>query len=507
MNVSFEKSRSYWMGHPVLEGAGALVNDQRADVVIVGAGIAGLSAAYELASAGMKVVVLDRGPIGKGMTARTTAHLSSASDDGFQELARVRGEDVATAWRESQQAAIDRIEAVQKGLGVECDFRRLDGFLFAAKPDDVEWLEREYDAARKAGLPVFKQEGVPLSGHDATPALRFPDQARVHPLKYLHGLARAIGEAGGRFYENATVVEVTEDDNGARVSTADGHTIHANFVVVATNAPISDRFSIHTKQAPYRTYAMAFESPSGALPDALYWDTLDPYHYVRLQPGGNGLDIVIVGGEDHRSGEANDADDRFAALTEWMRRALPPLGREIHRWSGQVLEPIDGMAFIGRDPGSERIFVATGDSGQGITHGALAGLMIKDLIVTGASRWAEAFDPARKPLAAIGEYLSENLAAPKNLAEYIAPGEIDSWDQLKPGEGAIVRSGLRKVAAFRDDDGKLHLRSAVCPHLGCQVKWNAFERCWDCPCHGSQFAPNGEALNAPAFSPLQEYEH
>ena len=165
--------------------------------------------------------------------------------------------------------------------------------------------------------------------------------------------------------------------------TADGRTIHADFVVVATNAPITDRFAIHTKQAPYRTYAMAFELPSGALPDALYWDTLDPYHYVRLQPGENNVDVLIVGGEDHRSGDANDAPDRFAALEDWMRARLPSLGKELHRWSGQVLEPIDGMAFIGRDPGSERVFVATGDSGQGMTHGALAGLIIKDMILTG----------------------------------------------------------------------------------------------------------------------------
>ncbi|KAF0209903.1 MAG: FAD dependent [Methylocystaceae bacterium] len=398
MNVSFEKSRSIWTDAPVVEGVSSLLNDERADVVVVGSGIAGMSAAYELASSGKKVIILDRGPIGKGMTARTTAHLASASDDGFDELIRIRGEDIASAWRESQQAAIDRIETLQKKLKIDCDFQRVDGYLFAARTEDVEWLEREFEAAQKAGLPVFKQTGVPLAGHDATPALRYPDQARVHPLKYLHGLARAIIDAGGRFYADAAVVEVAEDDGGVRVVTADGRTVHANFAVVATNAPITDRFAIHTKQAPYRTYAMAFELRSGALPDALYWDTLDPYHYVRLQPGEDNVDILIVGGEDHRSGEANDAPDRFAALEDWMRARLPSLGKELRRWSGQVLEPIDGMAFIGRDPGSERVFVATGDSGQGMTHGALAGLIIKDMILTGASRWAEAYDPARSPL-------------------------------------------------------------------------------------------------------------
>jgi Rieske Fe-S protein len=273
---------------------------------------------------------------------------------------------------------------------------------------------------------------------------------------------------------------------------------------VATNSPINDKYAIHTKQAPYRTYAMAFELPRGALPDALYWDTLDPYHYVRLQPGSNDQDILIVGGEDHKSGQADDAQDRFEALEAWMRNLVPTLGKELHRWSGQVQEPIDYCAFIGRNPGDERTFIATGDSGQGITHGVVAGLLIADLIVKDQSPWTEVYEPSRKPVKAVGTLLNENLTVPKNFAEYIAPGEISSWDELKPGEGAIVRKGARKVAAYRDESGRLFLRSAACTHLGCHLHWNSLERCWDCPCHGSHFAPDGTVLNGPAFSPLPQ---
>ena len=275
--------------------------------------------------------------------------------------------------------------------------------------------------------------------------------------------------------------------------------------VVATNAPINDKYAIHTKQAPYRTYAMAFALPKGALPDGLYWDTLEAYHYVRLQPGQGGKnDILIVGGADHKSGEADDADARFLALEAWMRNLLPDLGRELHRWSGQIQDTIDYCAFIGRNPGEKRTFIVTGDSGQGITHGAVAGMLISDLILKGKSPWEEVYDPSRKPVKAAGTFLSENLTTAKNFAEYVAPGELSSYDELKPGQGAIVRKGLSKVAAYRDEKGKLFLRSAACSHLGCHLHWNSFERCWDCPCHGSQFAPDGTALNAPAFSPLAE---
>ena len=251
---------------------------------------------------------------------------------------------------------------------------------------------------------------------------------------------------------------------------------------------------------------MAFALPKGALPDALYWDTLEAYHYVRLQPGKGKNDILIVGGADHKSGEADDADARFTALEAWMRNLLPDLGNEMHRWSGQIQDTIDYCGFIGRNPGEKRTFISTGDSGQGITHGAVAGMLISDLILKDQSPWEEVYDPARKPVKAVGTFLSENVTVAKNFAEYVAPGEIDSWDRLKPGHGAIVRKGLSKVAAYRDDNGKLFLRSAACTHLGCHLHWNSFERCWDCPCHGSHFAPDGTALNGPAFKPLAEYK-
>ena len=205
-----------------------------------------------------------------------------------------------------------------------------------------------------------------------------------------------------------------------------------------------------------------------ALPDGLYWDTLEAYHYVRLQPGRNS-DYLIVGGGDHKTGEADDADARFLALEAWMRNLLPALGKEKHRWSGQIQDTIDYCAFIGLNPGNKHTYVATGDSGQGITHGAVAGVLISDLILKRESPWTDVYDPSRKPVMAVGTFASENLTVPKNFAEYVAPGEKSSWDELKPGEGAIVRKGLSKVAAYRDDQGKLFLRSARCPHLGCHV--------------------------------------
>lgn len=505
MNVSSEKSVSAWMSTKVMEDAPSLPRSESTEIVIVGSGIAGMSVAYELVKAGKDVVILDRGPIGKGMTSRTTAHLTAQCDDGFHEMIGRRGEELARSWYDSQAASIDRIETNQRELHIDCDFRRLEGYLFQAPETEPEMLDREYEATKKVGMPVFQEKGVPFGGQAATPTLRYPNQATFHPLKYLAGIAAAIRKAGGRFYAESTVERVEEDANGVQVTTTAGHVIGAKQAVVATNSPINDRYAIHTKQAPYRTYAMAFSIAHDRLPDGLYWDTFDPYHYVRLQPGG-GSDILIVGGEDHKTGEADDAERRFTRLEAWMRSLLPDLGKELHRWSGQIQDTIDFAGFIGRNPGSKRSYVVTGDSGQGMTHGSVAGILISDLILKGDSPWIAVYDPSRKPLKAAGTYLRENVSVAKNFAEYVAPGDISSLDELRPGQGAIVRQGMSKVAAYRDTNGELMLRSAACSHLGCHVHWNSFENCWDCPCHGSQFAPDGTALNGPAVSSLAKVE-
>jgi glycine/D-amino acid oxidase-like deaminating enzyme/nitrite reductase/ring-hydroxylating ferredoxin subunit len=503
MTFDFDRrSRSLWMDVAVVPEAPVLSGDRTCDCVIVGAGIAGISTAYELASKGQKIFVVDRGKIAGGITARTTAHLAPLCDDLTSEMIKLRGEVISRAFYESQAAAIDRIEEIQQEHGIECDFRRLDGYLFQALNTDSKIIDKELDAVRKVGAPVHRIVGVALEHCDAQHALKCPRQATFHPLKYLQGLAKEIIGHRGQFFADTVVTDIAENEDGTVTVKSKGGIVHARAAVVATNSPISDLFALHTKMAPYRSYAMAFEIKAGALPDALYWDTLDPYHYVRVQPGDKQNDYVIVGGCDHKSGEADDASVRFNALEAWARNLVPKLGRETHRWSGQVLDTIDYAAFIGRNPGNKNIYVHTGDSGQGITHGVVGSLLNSALILGEEVKWAEVYDPARKTPMAVGNFLKENVTAVKSFAEYLAPGELKSLDDLQADQGAIIRQGLSKVAAYRDKAGTLYLRSAACTHIGCHLHWNSFETCWDCPCHGSQFAVDGTALNAPAVSPL-----
>lgn len=517
MNVDVEASWSFWMDVPA-PFCDTLPNDVAADVLVIGAGIAGLSTAYELMKQGRDVVVVDRGKFGRGQTARTSAHLAFECDDYYDELIKVLGKDAARQYYESQAAAVDRIEAIVAAEGMDCDFARVDGYFVPVKIEDVKYLKDELDAVHSIGYgDVSWVESGQVPGQPTVPGLRFPRQARFHPLKYLNGLVEALKAGGAHLYEDAPVEKLVEKDGKVTANVEGGRHIVARQVVVATNTPFHLTIPMHTKQAPYRTYVVALSVEKGSVPDILLWDTLEPgYHYVRIQPGTD-HDILIVGGEDHKSGEADDGDARLDRLEAWARQHYPTVRSRLVGWSGQVYEPADFAPYIGKSPDYDNVFLVTGDSGEGLTTGAAAGLILRDLLEGRDNPWTALYEPERKPMSpsTVGDYIMENMTVAKSMAEHVLPAgnhehdgevEVGSLDDIKPGHGALCRHGLGKVAAYRDAGGQLHLCSATCTHAGCIVHWNSFETCWDCPCHGSQFDINGSVLQGPAIHPLAKIE-
>ena len=504
-------TRSLWLDTADVPDFPKLTRNARADVCIVGAGIAGMSTAYMLMKEGKKVVVVDDGPIGGGETSRTTAHLTYALDDRFYILEKVHGELGARLAAESHAAAVNRIEAIVRMEGIDCEFERLDGYLFPSAKDNPSNMEREYEAARRAGLSdVQLLERVPVPTFNAGPALRFPQQAQFHPLKYLAGLARAITDGGGRIFTGSHVAKVEGGDT-VTVETDDHLTITADAACVCTNASISDYVQTHAKQAPYRTYVCAFRVPRGSIPRALYWDNADPYHYVRLETLDDDLhDALIVGGEDHKTGQAHDMEERWRCLEEWTRERFPMVEGLTHRWSGQVFEPNDYLGFTGRNPdGAENVYMHSGDSGQGMTHGTIAGILLTDLIMGRETPWEKLYEPKRMRYvhtSSLKEFLKENINVAAQYLDYVTPGEVSDVKDIPRGEGRVIRRGKHKIAAYVDDSGTVHERSAVCTHLRCIVDWNPAEKSWDCPCHGSRFDPYGKVLTGPAISPLEEID-
>jgi len=504
------RSESVWAATQKMPRCGRLLINAYADVCVVGGGIAGLTTAYLLSKEGKSVILLDDGKLAGGMTQATTAHLSNEIDDGFVEMERWHGAAKTRLAIESHGAAIDCIERIATELAVDCEFHRLDGYLFLAPEHDERLIDDELAAARRCGFTnAEKLPRAPLD-YDTGPCIRYPHQARFHPLKYLAALTRAVKSQGGRIYANSHV-DAIEGGPTARIDVG-RHTVRAGAVVVATNTPFNDLVAVHTKQAPYMTYAIGARVPTSSVTDALYWDTHEPYHYVRLervasnpQSDGRGAhDLLIVGGEDHKTGQADDADQRHARLETWARARFPMIEDVEFHWGGQCLETVDGLAFIGRNPlDKDNVYIVTGDSGMGITHGTIAGMLLTDLILGRTNPWAELYDPARKTPAAAGRFLHEAANMAVQYTDWLTSGEVDSADEVLPASGAILRSGLTKVAVYRDAGGAVHAMSAVCPHLGCIVRWNPAESTWDCPCHGSRFSAYGELINGPANSDLE----
>jgi glycine/D-amino acid oxidase-like deaminating enzyme/nitrite reductase/ring-hydroxylating ferredoxin subunit len=493
-----------------------LTRDLVCDVVVVGGGIAGVTTAYCLSKSGKKVVLVDDGFIGSGETGRTTAHLVSALDDRYYDLERIFGKEDTKIIAGSHMAAIDFVEQTVAREKILCQFKRVNGYLFLHPSDKIESLNEELRAAKEAGINIRFLSKIPGMKNIEGGCLEFSNQAQFHPLLYLKGLAEAAEKYGTQFYTETHAREI--DSKG--IKTGDGFIVKAENVVVCTNTPVNNRVAIHLKQFPYRTYVIGALIKKDSLPEALWWDTGDmqlnenipPYHYIRTEPFNEMFDLLIVGGEDHQTGLA-DADvipeeNRYSIIETWARRYFP-IEEIVYRWSGQVMEPMDGIAFIGRNPmDKDNVFIATGDSGNGMTHGTIAGMLIDDLINGRDNDWERIYNPSRFKIFKSGNiFFSEMIGGIRKYYE-TNPKHPDAVaiSSIKPGDGKIIELEGKKYGCYCDQDETLHLVDAKCTHLGCIVRWNNDEKSWDCPCHGSRFTYEGEILNGPAIKSLDYHK-
>ena len=510
--ITSGRNISYWTDTTIPVVQNPLKENLETDVVIIGGGLAGLSAAYCLTQSGKKIVLVEDGLICSGETGRTTAHLVTALDDRYYHFEKFFGVKKTKLIAESHRMSIDFVEQTIKKENIDCGFERVNGYLFRHPSDKKDSLQQELKAALKAGVEIKEVDEAP-GMLQAEKALCFMNQAQFHPLKYLNGLCKAIEKNGGKIFTSTHASIINHEG----ITTAEGFTVKAKHVVVATNSPVNNLVTMFDKQYAYRTYVIGALVKKDLLPKALWWDTGDfgsnskvpPYHYVRVHPYNEQYDLLISGGEDHPTADTSKTkvpeENRYKLVEGWTRKQFP-IGDIIYRWSGQVLEPVDGVAFIGRNPlDHDNVYVITGDSGNGMTHCSFAGLLISDLINKKENKWEELYSPLRltmKKSALVIPLLTDDLM---NILKKGFHTESVELSSIKNEEAAIVKLDGKKCGAYRDESGKLHLVSAECTHLKCVVLWNNDEKSWDCPCHGSRFTYEGKVINGPANVDLPAY--
>ncbi|WP_409475082.1 FAD-dependent oxidoreductase [Streptomyces sp. HC307] len=505
MNAQAATGRSYWLDTlPPGDPAPAPAGDFEVDVAVVGAGMAGLSTAWELTRRGYGVAVLEADRIAAGVTGHTTAKLSAQHTLIYDRLRRTRGTDGARLYARSQTEAIHRAAEIVGDLGIDCDWEDTAAYTYAQDRRRIPDLRAEAEAAREAGLPaeyVTETElPFPVAG-----AVRVADQAQFHPRKYLMAVADAVRRGGGQLYEGTRVLGLTEGEPCV-LTTEEGIAVTARDVVVATHYPVFDRALLFTRLAPRREVVVAAPVDASKAPGGMYITPEHRTRSVRTAPYADGKRLLIVTGERFNLGVGQDVEERFATLTGWGQRTFGELSIS-HRWATQDNDSTDSVPLVGLlHPASRHVYVATGFGGWGLTGGIMAGRLLCDEITGQESPWSELYDPRRiTPVLREGaRFLRHQIHVARHFVGDRLPALTrPSLDELAPGDGAVVRIAGRGCAVHRDEDGRLHAVSARCTHLGCLVAFNRAEQAWECPCHGSRFAPDGQVLHGPAVRPLE----
>ncbi len=504
MGTLEERNPSLWVGTAGPTGYPPLPGDLEADVVVVGGGITGLTAAALLRHEGLDVVVVEAGRVASGVTGYTTAKLAALHGLVYDDLASAFGDEGARRYADANLAAIAQVASLVDRYGIECDLEQRPAYTYATDAEMVPKIRSEVSAAQRIGLHASFTTETDLP-YEVAGAIRLEDQAQFHPRKYCIGLAAGLSGDGGQVFEQTRAVSVDEQDGRCQVETDRG-VLTADHVVVATHLPFLDRGGFFARAHPVRSYALS-ASLEGPAPQGMYLSVDSPSRSVRSAVM-DGREVAILGGESHKVGQDPDTRQRYAALEEWARDHFPIRSID-YRWSAQDYVPVDHVPFVGPlTPVSKRVFVATGYKKWGMTTGTAAAIMLADRIAGRDNPWAPLFDTNRlNPKQSVKELIKENADVAKRFVkDRLTTERTRSVEDLSAGEAEVLVVEGRRVAAYRDEAGTLHAVSPVCTHMACTVTWNTAETSWDCPCHGSRFTPDGAVIQGPAVDDLEPFD-
>ena len=491
---------SFWEGTAREAAFPSLTQDEEADVVIIGGGITGITAAHLLSRAGKRVVVLEALRVGLGTTGYSTGNLYATVDNGLYRVRDKWDQETAAAVAKSRGETIDRIERVAAEYDLPCRFVRRPHYLLATEDSQLEPMEQEFGAARDAGLAAELVDEAPLPV-PAIRALRIESQAQFHPVIFVRMLAKAIASERCRIFENSGVIAI--DDEAMTVTTAGG-TVRAGKILLATHTPKGFNI-LQTELGPYREYGIAADLAEDRYPEGIFWTFEEPGHSIRSYDA-DGTKYLIVIGEKHKTGQHDDTD--YYEKVEAFARSHFPVKRIAYRWSAQHYRPADELPYIGRSTASGDVYVATGFGTNGLVYGPLAAAILTDDILGRKNPWSDLYDARRfTPAKSAGSFVRENVnVAGQYVRDYLTAADVEKLENIAPGEGSLATIEGEKYAVYRDENGRWTALSPVCTHLGCIVHWNRLEKSWDCPCHGSRFRCDGEVLEGPAMAALKKKE-
>lgn len=497
-----QPSQSLWLASCAIPERRALDGDVRADVCIVGGGIVGVMTAYLLASEGVGVVLLDSDRILRGTTGHTTAKLTSQHDLIYARTKSLLGSELAQQYARANEDAIALVHKLVEELGINCSWTRQRAYTYCQQPGSVPKIEEEVLAASSLGLPARYVEDIALD-LPIKAAICFDDQAQYHPLRFLSVIADHAERAGARFFERTRVVELEEGDGEYVLRTENGHSVAAQRVVIATNYPFYNKPGLYFARFKVeRSYVVAVRIKE-TYPGGMYINCEEPARSVRAYADEQG-EWVLCGGEHHRVGQSDDTESCYAAVRAFASDLFTVQDTALH-WSAQDCSTLDGIPYVGRyTEEREGLYVATGFGKWGMSNGVASATLLRDLLVHGESPYAPVYSPSRGTvLASAGNF----AAGAANVAFHLAKGKLAPIPvdiDIPNGEGRVMELSGQRMGVFRDDGGALHVVDTTCPHLGCEVNWNAAERSWDCPCHGSRFDTDGHILNGPALAQLND---
>lgn len=494
-------TRSIWQTEPDFQPTSSWAPAEPYDVLVVGAGVTGLTTALLLQEKGQRVLVAESYQVGWGTSGATTAHLNTMLDTPYSTVVDDFGEDGAKLLHIGAREAIDLVEDLTERYAIDSELAYKTGFLFAETGDETKALDTVKKGADQVGMVANWTDSLPIPvPHQKV--LRVELQGQFHPTKYLHGLVRAFESLGGTLLQACRVGDVTQHDGVFEAESTLG-TLRAKKIVWATHIPPGINL-LHFRNAPYRSYVLAARLANPAeYPDALVYDGKDPYHYYRTQTI-DGVPYLVAGGADHKTGHEANTEHVFNDLEAYLRTHFA-IERVDFRWSSQYYVPSDGLPYIGALPGQADQYCATGFSGNGMTLGTLAGQVLCDLLTRGESRYEALFSPSRiKPIAGFMEFVKENADVVREfIGKRFAYESISELAEIAPGEARLVKYDGRKLGIYKDEAGVIHAVNPVCTHAKCIVAWNTAERSWDCPCHGARFDPNGTVITGPARHSLE----